>query len=156
MTGERKGTIVFSSVKTYFQKPTEVSRNWYLIDAKDQVVGKVAVKAATLLRGKGKVIFTPNVDTGDNVIIINASKAIFSGKKEFQKRYSTYSGYIGGQKNYTPQKIRLKRPTFLIEHAVRGMIPHNRLGRKIYTKLHVYEGAEHPHTAQKPIPISID
>ncbi|TFE67069.1 50S ribosomal protein L13 [Methylacidiphilum caldifontis] len=143
-------------MKTYFQKPAEVQRHWYIIDAKDKVVGKVAEKAACLLRGKHKEVFSPHVDTGDNVIIINASKAVFSGKKEIQKLYSSYSGYIGGQKVFNPQVIRQKRPTFIVEHAIRGMIPHNRLGRKMYTKLHVYEGSEHPHAAQKPTPVQLD
>ncbi|QSR85899.1 50S ribosomal protein L13 [Candidatus Methylacidiphilum infernorum] len=143
-------------MKTYFQKPQEVQRQWYIIDAKDKIVGKVAEKVACLLRGKHKEVFSPHVDTGDHVIVINASKAIFSGKKETQKLYSTYSGYIGGQKTFSPMQIRQKRPNFIIEHAVRGMIPHNRLGRKIFTKLHVYEGSDHPHAAQKPIPVTLD
>lgn len=143
-------------MKTYFQKPQEVQRKWYIIDAKDKIVGKVAEKVACLLRGKHKEVFSPHVDTGDHVIVINASKAIFSGKKETQKLYSAYSGYIGGQKTFSPVQIRQKRPNFIIEHAVKGMIPHNRLGRKIYTKLHVYEGSDHPHAAQKPIPVTLD
>ncbi|ACD84419.1 50S ribosomal protein L13 [Candidatus Methylacidiphilum infernorum] len=143
-------------MKTYFQKPQEVQRKWYIIDARDKIVGKVAEKVACLLRGKHKEVFSPHVDTGDHVIVINASKAIFSGKKETQKLYSAYSGYIGGQKTFSPVQIRQKRPNFIIEHAVRGMIPHNRLGRKIYTKLHVYEGSDHPHAAQKPIPVTLD
>lgn len=143
-------------MKTYFQKPQEVQRKWYIIDAKDKIVGKVAEKVACLLRGKHKEVFSPHVDTGDHVIVINASKAIFSGKKETQKLYSAYSGYIGGQKTFSPMQIRQKRPNFIIEHAVKGMIPHNRLGRKIYTKLHVYEGSDHPHAAQKPIPVTLD
>jgi large subunit ribosomal protein L13 len=123
---------------------------WHVIDADNQVVGSVAVKAATLLRGKNKAIFTPHVDTGDHVVVINAAKAVFTGKKETAKTYMSYSGYIGGHKSETAKARRVRRPELLIEKAVKGMVPHNRLGRAILRKLHVYAGAEHPHEAQKP------
>jgi large subunit ribosomal protein L13 len=137
-------------MKTYSAKAEEVKRVWHVIDADNQVVGSVAVKAATLLRGKNKAIFTPHVDTGDHVVVINAAKAVFTGKKETAKTYMSYSGYIGGHKSETAKARRVRRPELLIEKAVKGMVPHNRLGRAILRKLHVYAGAEHPHEAQKP------
>lgn len=137
-------------MKTYSAKADEVDRTWWIIDAKDQVLGDVAVEAARLLRGKHKPIFTPHCDTGDFVIVINAEQVKLTGKKEVQKIYSRYSGYVGGQKTETPRQVREKHPERLVERAVRGMIPHNRLGRAIFKKLRVYPGAEHQHEAQKP------
>jgi len=136
--------------KTFSAKASEVSRHWWLIDAKDQVLGRVAVKAANLLRGKGKTIFTPHVDTGDFVIVVNADKVRLSGKKEEQKTYMSFSGYVGGHKSENVRARRARHPELLIERAVRGMIPHNRLGRAIYRKLKVYRGDSHPHAAQQP------
>lgn len=137
-------------MKTYSAKAEEVKRAWWVIDAAGQPLGRVAEKAARLLRGKNKAIFTPHVDTGDYVIVLNASKVAISGKKEVAKTYMSFSGYIGGHKSETFRARRERRPELLVERAVRGMIPHNRLGRSIYTKLKVYAGAEHPHTAQNP------
>ncbi|HEV2047268.1 MAG TPA: 50S ribosomal protein L13 [Chthoniobacterales bacterium] len=140
-------------MKTFSAKANEVERRWWLIDAKDQVLGHVAVKAAKLLRGKEKPIFTPHVDTGDFVIVINAEKVRVSGKKEEQKIFMSFSGYVGGHKSENVRARRARHPELLIERAVRGMIPHNRLGRSVYRKLKVYRGESHPHTAQKPEPV---
>ena len=139
---------------TFSAKAHEVNRQWWVIDAADQVLGRVAVKAANLLRGKEKAIFTPHVDTGDFVIVINADKVRVTGKKETEKTYMSFSGFVGGHKTETLKARRARRPELLVEHAVKGMIPHNRLGRRIFTKLKVYGGAEHPHEAQQPVAIS--
>ena len=137
-------------MKTFSAKANEVDRKWWLIDAKDQVLGHVAVKAARLLRGKEKVVFTPHVDTGDFVVVINADKVRVSGKKEEQKSFMSFSGYVGGHKTETVRARRGRHPELLVERAVRGMIPHNRLGRAVYRKLKVYRGESHPHSAQQP------
>ena len=142
-------------MKTFSAKATEVDRKWYVIDAADQILGKVAVEAARLLRGKHKPIFTPHVDTGDHVVIINAEKVRLSGNKETEKIYTSYSGYVGGQKVETPQKVRARKPELLVERAIRGMVPHTRLGRAQLRKLRVYAGAEHEQEAQKPEPYTI-
>jgi large subunit ribosomal protein L13 len=142
-------------MKTFSAKTPEVKRQWWVIDAKNQYLGHVAVKAANLLRGKHKAIFTPHVDTGDFVVVINASEVQVSGKKEVQKTYMSFSGFVGGHKSETFRQRRARRPELLIEKAVKGMIPHNRLGSKIYTKLKVYSGAEHPHHAHHPQSISL-
>jgi large subunit ribosomal protein L13 len=142
-----------SLMKTFSAKASEVDRRWWLIDAKDQVLGRVAIKAAKLLRGKEKPIFTPHVDTGDFVIVINAEKVRVSGKKEEQKSFMSFSGYVGGHKSENVRARRARHPELLIERAVRGMIPHNRLGRSVYRKLKVYRGDSHPHAAQKPEPV---
>jgi len=131
-------------------KKEEQQPRWFVIDANGQVLGKVAVKAANLLRGKTKPTFTPHVDTGDFVVVVNADKVVLTGKKETAKTYMTYSQYPGNEKIQTAAEVRAKRPERLIEHAVKGMIPHNRLGRQMIAKLKVYRGAAHPHTAQKP------
>ncbi len=141
-------------MKTFSAKASEVSRKWWLIDARDQILGQVAVKAATLLRGKGKPILTPHVDTGDFVIVINADKVRVTGKKEEQKSYMSFSGFVGGHKSENVRARRARHPELLIERAVRGMIPHNRLGRSVYRKLKVYRGESHPHTAQQPAPVT--
>jgi large subunit ribosomal protein L13 len=137
-------------MKTFSAKSNDVDRKWWLIDAKDQVLGRVAVKAANLLRGKEKTIFTPHVDTGDFVVVINADKVRTTGKKEEQKSFMSFSGYVGGHKSENVRGRRARHPELLIERAVRGMIPHNRLGRAVYRKLKVYRGESHPHAAQKP------
>ena len=137
-------------MKTFSAKANEVNRQWWVIDAADQILGRVAVKAATLLRGKEKAIYTPHCDTGDFVIVINAAKVRVTGKKETDKTYMSFSGYVGGHKSETVKARRARRPTLLVERAVKGMIPHNKLGRAVYTKLKVYAGAEHPHEAQQP------
>jgi len=138
---------------TYSAKTGEIKREWWLIDAGSQCLGHVAVKAASLLRGKHKVAFTPHVDTGDFVIVINAEKIRIGGKKETAKTYRSFSGYVGGHKSRSLRDYRKRHPEFLIEHAVRGMLPHNRLGRSIYRKLKVYRGCLHPHAAQTPRPV---
>lgn len=137
-------------MKTFSAKAIDIERRWWLIDAKDQVLGQVAVKAANLLRGKEKTVFTPHVDTGDFVIVINAEKVRVSGKKDEQKSFMSFSGYVGGHKTENVRARRARHPELLIEHAVRGMIPHNRLGRSVYRKLKVYRGDAHPHAAQQP------
>jgi large subunit ribosomal protein L13 len=142
-------------MKTFSAKANEVQRKWWVIDAKDQVLGRVAVKAATLLRGKEKAIFTPHVDTGDFVVVINADKVRVTGKKETEKTYMSFSGFVGGPKSETFKQRQARHPERLIELAVRGMIPHNRLGRSIYTKLKVYAGEQHPHASQKPAAASV-
>jgi large subunit ribosomal protein L13 len=141
-------------MKTFSAKAPEVNRQWWVIDAADQVLGRVAVKAATLLRGKEKAVFTPHVDTGDFVIVINAEKVRVTGKKEEQKSFTSFSGYVGGHKKETVKARRARRPELLIEHAVKGMLPHNRLGRSVFTKLKVYRGADHPHLAQRPTTVA--
>jgi len=142
-------------MKTFSAKAAEVPRKWWIIDAKDQVLGRVAVKAATLLRGKEKTVFTPHVDTGDFVIVVNADKVRVTGKKEEQKTFMSFSGYVGGHKSENVRARRARHPELLIERAVRGMIPHNRLGRSVYRKLKVYRGGAHPHAAQQPAPVKL-
>ena len=142
-------------MKTFSAKASEVPRKWWLIDAKNQVLGRVAVKAANLLRGKEKSVFTPHVDTGDFVIVVNADKVRVTGKKEEQKTFMSFSGYVGGHKSENVRARRVRHPELLIERAVRGMIPHNRLGRSVYRKLKVYRGEDHPHAAQQPAPVQL-
>lgn len=135
---------------TQFAKASEVERKWYVIDAEGIALGRVAAEAARLLRGKHKPIFTPNVDTGDFVIIINAGKVLLTGKKLDNKMYRWHSGYPGGLKEMTYRVLMNKKPEKAMEHAVKGMLPHNKLGDQMYKKLKVYAGPEHPHLAQKP------
>jgi large subunit ribosomal protein L13 len=142
-------------MKTFSAKANEVDRKWWIIDAKDQVLGEVAVKAANLLRGKEKTIFTPHVDTGDFVVVINAEKVRVTGRKEENKSYMSFSGFVGGHKSESVKSRRARHPELLIERAVRGMIPHNRLGRAVYRKLKVYRGDAHPHIAQQPQNVTV-
>lgn len=142
-------------MKTFSAKPADVKRSWYLIDAKDQIVGKVAVEAARLLRGKHKAIFTPHIDTGDFVVIINADQARFTGDKERHKIYASHSGYVGGQKIETPAKLRQRRPELILERAVKGMVPKTKLGAAQMKKLKVYAGETHPHEAQEPKTVTL-
>lgn len=135
---------------TYMAKANEVERKWYVVDAAGQTLGRLASEVATLLRGKHKPIFTPHVDTGDYVIIVNADKIQLTGKKLTDKMYYHHSGYPGGLKQRTAQEMLEKRPEKMIELAVKGMLPKNRLGRRMFKKLFVYRGPEHPHQAQKP------
>jgi large subunit ribosomal protein L13 len=146
----RSFRALFRAMKTFSAKASEIQRKWWLIDASDQVLGRVAVKAANLLRGKEKTVFTPHVDTGDFVIVINAEKVRLTGKKDEQKSYMSFSGYVGGHKSESARSRRARHPELLVERAVRGMIPHNRLGRSVYRKLKVYQGDSHPHAAQQP------
>ncbi len=138
-------------MKTFSAKPLEVERKWYVIDAENQTLGRVAVVAANILRGKNKPQYTPNVDTGDFVIITNAEKITVSGKKETDKLYRSHSGYPGGFKEISFKALMEKDPTRAIEKAVKGMLPHNTLGDEQFQKLKVYAGANHPHEAQKPV-----
>jgi large subunit ribosomal protein L13 len=145
-----------SLMKTFSAKAELVDRKWWIIDARDQVLGRVAVKAANLLRGKEKAIVTPHVDTGDFVVVINAAKVRLTGKKEEQKTFMSFSGFVGGHKSESVRSRRARHPELLVEHAVRGMIPHNKLGRQVYRKLKVYKGEEHPHAAQQPQTVAVD
>lgn len=138
--------------RTFSAKSEECQRQWFLVDAENQTLGHVAVKVANLLRGKAKPTYTPHIDNGDFVVVINAEKVQIGGKKDIQKTYMSFSGYVGGHKSETFKARKQRHPELLIERAVRGMIPHNRLGRSIYGKLKVYAGTEHPHTAQNPQP----
>jgi len=140
---------------TQSAKPAEVDRRWYVVDADDQVLGRLATRLATILRGKHKTIFTPHVDTGDFVIVVNADKVHVSGNKEIEKVYFRHSGYPGGLRAQTLSEVREKHPERLVEVAVRGMLPKNRLGRQMLRKLKVYAGADHPHAAQKPEPFTL-
>ena len=142
-------------MKTFSAKASEVQRQWWVIDARDQVLGRVAEKAAVLLRGKHKPIYTTHVDTGDFVIVINAGKVRVTGKKDVQKTYTSYSGYVGGHHSETFKARRERHHELVVERAVRGMIPHNRLGRSVYTKLKVYKGEAHPHESQQPQPVTV-
>lgn len=140
------------SYKTKSAKKEEVQRNWYIIDGDGEIVGRKATSIASVLRGKHKPSYTPHVDTGDYVIVINAEKMRFTGNKRADKVYLTYSGYPGGQKSRTAEEMFTKKPIAVIEKAVRGMLPKTKLGRAMIKKLFVYEGTEHPHLAQKPEP----
>lgn len=142
-------------MKTFSAKPTDIKREWFVIDATDQILGNIAVKAASLLRGKNKPTFTPHVDTGDFVVVINAEKVRLSGRKEQQKIYHRYSGYVGGHHQDTPATLREKAPERLVEFAVKGMVPRNKLGRQIIKKLKIFAGSEHTHEAQNPTQIEL-
>ncbi len=138
-------------MKTYLAKKETVQPKWYLIDAEGQVLGRLAVKVANIIRGRTKASYTPHVDTGDFVIVINASKVVLTGKKEEVTEYMTFSGYVGGEKYRKLTDVRAKKPDFIIMQAVKGMLPKNRLAAKMLTKLRVFPGTEHPHAAQNPI-----
>lgn len=140
---------------TRFIKTEDADRKWHVIDANDVVLGRLAVKAATVIRGKHKPIFTPNMDTGDFVIVVNADKIKLTGKREQLKTYFTHSMYPGGVKVKTFAELRDKKPEYIITQAVKGMLPKNRLGRQLLKKLKVYAGPEHPHVAQKPEALSL-
>jgi len=139
---------------TRFIKTEDADRKWYIVDANDQVLGRLASNIASIIRGKHKPIFTPNMDTGDFVIVINAEKVKLTGKRAFDKTYFSHSGYPGGVKTITITEMLQKKPEFVIENAVKGMLPKNRLGRKLIKKLKVYAGENHPHTAQQPETLS--
>lgn len=139
-----------NSYKTTHANKATVEKNWIVVDAEAQVLGRLASQVARIIRGKHKTNFTPNVDCGDNVIVINAAKVKMTGKKWTDRLIFTHSGYPGGQQEHTPTLIRSKHPERLVEHAVKGMLPKNKLGSELYRSLHVYAGAEHPHTAQQP------
>ena len=135
---------------TFMQSKETVTRNWYVIDAKDMPLGRVASKAAVILRGKHKVTYTPHVDCGDYVIVINAEKVEVTGKKRKEKIYKRHTGYPGGLREITFEKLQAKKPEEIIRHAVKGMLPDGKLGRQMFKKLKVYAGPEHAHAAQKP------
>ena len=135
---------------TFMQKKEEVAREWYVIDAKDVAWGRVASKAASMLRGKHKATYTPHIDCGDNIIIINAKDVLLTGNKLNNKKYYDHSRYVGGLRERTAKEMKEKYPEEMLERAIKGMLPKGRLGRQMYRKLHVYAGAEHPHTAQQP------
>lgn len=136
--------------KTFVATNENVDRKWYIVDAKDKVLGRLATEVASVLRGKHKATFQPNVDTGDYVIVVNCEKVRLTGNKENQKVYQRYSGYAGGLKEIKYLDMKNQHPERIIEHAVRGMLPKNRLGRQMIKKLRVFKGENHPHTAQKP------
>ncbi len=139
---------------TRFIKTEDADRKWYVVDAQDKVLGRLAAEVAKVIRGKNKPIFTPNMDTGDFVIVLNADKVRMTGKREAQKSYFSHSGYPGGVTTTSFSEMRAKKPEFIIEKAVKGMLPKNRLGRQLIKKLKVYTGDSHPHSAQKPEPLS--
>ena len=144
-------------MKTYFARKEEgLDRKWYVIDADGKVLGRLASRVAKILRGKEKPQFTPHVDTGDFVVVVNAEKVKLTGKKMAEKIYYRHSGYIGGLKARTAQELLAQKPEEMIRLAVKGMLPKNRLGRQLLGKLKVYRGAEHPHGAQKPLPLELD
>lgn len=138
-------------MKTYMAKPAEVERKWYVVDATDMVLGRLASQVAMVLRGKNKPTFTPNVDTGDYVIIINADKVRLTGKKLEKKYYRYHTGYIGGLKEVQYKKLMAEKPEFVVYKAVKGMLPKSAIGRTMIKKLHVYAGNEHNHQAQQPV-----
>lgn len=142
-------------MKSYMQKKETVERNWYVIDATDIALGRLATKAASMLRGKHKATYTPHIDCGDYIIITNASKVKLTGDKLNKKLYYNHSGYTGGLRTRTAKEMVSKYPVEMIETAIRGMLPNGRLGRQMYKKLFVYEGETHPHMAQKPVVVEV-
>ncbi len=140
-------------MKTTLAKAETTTHEWRIVDAKDQILGRLAVTIANALRGRDKPIYTPHVDTGDFVVVINAEKVKLTGSKEEQKKYMFYSGYMGGEKYRNVADFRCKRPEFIITNAVKGMLPKNKLANRMLTKLKVYSGEEHPHSAQQPTPL---
>jgi large subunit ribosomal protein L13 len=142
-------------MKTFLAKKEDVQPKWFVVDASGQVLGRLAVRIANVLRGRHKPAYTPHVDTGDFVVVINAEKVVLTGKKEEQNEYMSFSGFVGGERYRTMAEVRAHRPAFIIEHAVKGMLPKNRLARRMFTKLKVYAGSEHPHAAQDPQPLPL-
>ncbi len=137
-------------MKTYSAKPKDINREWFVVDAAGIPLGRLATQVATILRGKHKPMYTPSMDVGDHIIVINAEKIVLTGRKAQTKMYYRHSGYPGGLKETTFDKLIVKHPTRAIELAVKGMLPHNSLGRQMFRKLKVYAGTDHPHTAQQP------
>lgn len=142
-------------MKTFLAKKETVQPKWHIVDAEGQVLGRLAVKIANVLRGRHKATYTPHVDTGDYVIVINAEKIVVTGKKEQQNSYMFFSGFIGGESHRSFSEQRARHPEFIITHAVKGMLPKNRLANKMLTKLRVFAGPEHTHTAQTPTPLPL-
>lgn len=143
-------------MKSYVAKPLEIERKWYVVDAEGKTLGRLASEVAKILRGKHKAIYTPHVDTGDFVIVINAEKVKVTGKKVDQKMYRWHTGYVGNMKERTFREMNQRQPEKIVELAVKGMLPHNSLGRQMYRKLNVYAGPEHKHQAQKPEVLEIN
>lgn len=142
-------------MKSFMASPSTVERKWYVVDAEGKTLGRLASEIANVLRGKKKPIYTPHIDTGDYVIVVNAAKVVTTGKKLDQKKYYHHSEYVGGMKEATLKEMMQKKPEFVITHAVKGMLPKGPLGRQMLTKLHVYAGPEHAHAAQKPETLDI-
>ncbi len=142
-------------MKTYLPKVDVNARKWHVVDASGKVLGRLAAEVANTLRGKNKPVFTPHLDAGDFVVVINAEKVVVTGRKETDKTYMSYSGWKGGEKYRTVAEVRARTPERLIMHAVKGMIPKNRLGDRLLTKLKVYRGEKHPHAAQQPSPMTL-
>jgi large subunit ribosomal protein L13 len=142
-------------MKTHVPKVDLDERKWHVVDAEGKVLGRLAAEIANILRGKNKPIFTPFLDAGDFVVVVNAEKVLLTGKKETDKKYMSYSGWKGGEKYVSVAQVREKHPEWLIYHAVKGMLPKNRLGDRLLTKLKVYRGSAHPHTAQQPKPLEV-
>jgi large subunit ribosomal protein L13 len=142
-------------MKTHLPKINVDQRKWHVIDANGAILGRLAVQIADTLRGKNKPVYTPHIDAGDFVVVINAEKVVVTGKKETDKLFMTYSGWKGGEAYRSVAQIRAKHPEKLVTHAVRGMVPKNRLGRKLMTKLKVFSGDKHPHAAQQPAPLAV-
>lgn len=142
-------------MKTFLAKQETVQPKWYLIDAEGEVLGRLAVKAANIIRGRHKASYTPSVDTGDFVVVINAEKAVLTGKKEEQNSYMFFSGFVGGESYRSMEQQRERNPEFIIEHAVKGMLPKNKIAAKMLTKLRVFAGPTHTHEAQAPVKISV-
>lgn len=141
---------------TFMANSGNITRKWYVVDAEGKTLGRLAAGVAEILRGKNKVTFTPHVDTGDCVIVINADKVVLTGKKEQTKVYFHYTGYVGGDRYMKAGDALQQKPVWVVEHAIRGMLPKNKLGDQMFRKLHVYAGAEHPHAAQQPEEIKFD
>lgn len=141
---------------TFMANSGNITRKWYVVDAEGKTLGCLAAGVAEILRGKNKVTFTPHVDTGDYVIVINADKVVLTGKKEQTKVYFHYTGYVGGDRYMKAGDALQQKPVWVVEHAIRGMLPKNKLGDQMFRKLHVYAGAEHPHAAQQPEEIKFD
>jgi large subunit ribosomal protein L13 len=142
-------------MKTYLAKKETVQPKWYLIDAEGLVLGRLAVKLANIIRGRNKATYTAHVDTGDYVIVLNAEKVVLTGKKEQQNTYMAFSGFVGGERYRSVPQMRAHRPEFVVMHAVKGMLPKNRLAAKMLTKLRVFAGTKHPHEANNPVKISL-
>ncbi len=143
------------SYRTKSANEQTVERAWYIIDATDQTVGRLASQVAHILRGKNKAYYTPHIDCGDHVIIINSAQVKFTGNKMKDKEYLSYTGYPGGQRSITPEKVMLKNPNMILEKAIKGMLPKNKLGSAMYKKLFVYQDEKHPHAAQKPTQLEL-
>ena len=142
-------------MKTFLAKKETVQPKWYLIDAQGQVLGRLAVKAANIIRGRHKASYTPSVDTGDYVVVINAEKVVLTGKKEEQNEYMFFSGFVGGESYRQASLMRERHPEFIVKHAVKGMLPKNRIAARMLTKLRVFAGSKHSHEAQNPVKVSV-